>query len=428
MKSSRLTRTNIFVVIVIAILAAMFAFLTLAFRLTRFAPFAIADLPTRAATAQFVNDAGASANAVDTPLVLSTETESVSTTEANEPINEKPPLVTPIQPLTTTHIVRTGENLFHISQMYGVSMETVLCANGIQDLRSLHVGQALVVPLALQAIQPTSGPTTLPLTPTPDVTPYPPPPATLNGIPLEFVAMMSPSVKQNIREIYVLGQMLGNDPRAFSKVGDSTSAHPFFLARFDSGPYNLGPYLYLQEIVDYYSGSFARQSVANRVGMHAWTVTDPAWANKSLCRVNESPITCEIRLHRPMVILIRLGSNDTGAPGLFDKSMRQAVKIAIQNGVIPVLGTKPDQFEGQSNANNVILRQIAADFAIPLWELDVVAGTLPGRGLKDDNVHLTFYDSHDYTSAVAFQRGHAMQNLTALIALDAVRREVETLP
>lgn len=428
MKQSRLTSTNILVVTVIAVLAAMLAFLTLAFTSARFDPFSVASLPTRAATAQFANSDGAAANAVETPLVISAETESVPITEVDETINEEPPLVTPIQPLTTTHIVRTGENVFHISQMYGVTMETVLHANGIQDLRNLHVGQALIISLDVQAIQPISSPTTMPLTPTPGITPYPPSPTTLNGIPLEFVVMMSPSARQNIREIYVLGQMLGNNVRAFSKVGDSTSAHPFFLARFDSGPYNLGPYLYLQETVDHYSGSFSRQSVANRVGMHAWTVTDPAWANKRLCLANESPIACEIRLHRPMVILIRLGSNDTGAPGLFDKSMRQAVEIAIQNGVIPVLGTKPDQFEGSTNANNVILRQIAADFAIPLWELDVVAGTITGRGLRDDNVHLTFYDSHDYTSAVAFQRGHAMQNLTALITLDAVRREVETLP
>jgi LysM repeat protein len=428
MKQRGLTSTNILVVIVIAVLAATLVFLTVAFTSARFSPFSVASLPTRAATAQFANSGGAAVNAVETPLVVSAETESVPTTEVDETINEDPPLVTPIRPLTTTHIVGTGENVFHISQMYGVSMETVLHANGIQDLRSLHVGQELIIPLDVQFIQPTSSPTTLPLTPTLGIPYYPPPPATLNGIPLEFVAMMSPSVKQNIREIYVLGQMLGNDPRAFSKVGDSTSASPFYLTRFDSGPYNLGPYLYLQETIDHYSGSFSRQSVANRVGMHAWTVTDPSWANKRICLANESPIACEIRLHRPMVILIRLGSNDTGVPSLFDTSMRQAVQIAIQNGVIPVIGTKPDRFEGQNNANNAILRQIAADFEIPLWELDVVAGTIPDRGLRDDNVHLTFYDSHDYTSAVAFQRGHAMQNLTALIALDAVRREVETLP
>ncbi len=428
MKPSRLTATNIFVVAVIAMLAAMLAFLTLAFAFARFDPFTIAGLPTRAATVQFPNDAGAAANAVETPLVVSPETESLQTTEVTGAISEKPPLVTPIRPLTTTHIMRAGENLFHISQMYGVSMETILQANDMQDLKSLHVGQALTIPLSYQAIQQTSSLSTIPIIQPPGTTLNPPPPATLNGIPLEFVVMMSPSVKQNIREIYVLGQMLGNNPRAFSKVGDSTSAYPFFLARFDSGPYDLGPYLYLQEIIDHYSGSFARRSVANRVGMHAWTVTDPAWANKRLCWANESPIACEIRLHRPMVILIRLGSNDRGAPGLFDKNIRQAVQIAIQNGVIPVIGTKPDQFEGPSSANNVILRQIAADFEIPLWELDVVAGTIPGRGLRDDNVHLTPYDSHDYTSVVAFQRGHAMQNLTALIALDAVRREVETLP
>ncbi len=103
--------------------------------------------------------------------------------------------------------------------------------------------------------------------------------------------------------------------------------------------------------------------------------------------------------------------------------MRQAVQYAIDNGVIPIIGTKADRFEG-SNQNNEILREIAADFQIPLWEYDVVAGTMDGRGLDVDSVHMTTYYPHDYTQPEAYQRGHSMHNLTALMMLDTIWKEV----
>ena len=61
---------------------------------------------------------------------------------------------------------------------------------------------------------------------------------------------------------------------------------------------------------------------------------------------------------------------------------------------------------------------------MPLWDFDLLAQTIPGRGLDADGVHLTTFYAHDYTSPVAFQRGHGVHNLTALIALDAVWREI----
>ena len=110
-------------------------------------------------------------------------------------------------------------------------------------------------------------------------------------------------------------------------------------------------------------------------------------------------------------------------PQLFDESIREAVQYAIDNGVIPVIGTKADRHEG-SNENNEILRQIAADFRVPLWEYDLVAATMIGRGLDTDGVHMTGFYSHDYTLPEAYQSGHAMHNLTALMVLDTLWKEV----
>ena len=76
------------------------------------------------------------------------------------------------------------------------------------------------------------------------------------------------------------GQSLGRNHNAFSKLGDSVTLTDHYLTRFDSGHYVLGPYEYLQSTIDHYNGSFGRYGVATKVGLHAWSIFDPLWANK----------------------------------------------------------------------------------------------------------------------------------------------------
>lgn len=321
-----------------------------------------------------------------------------------------------------THTVAAGETLLAIALNYDVSMEKIIAANDMANPDDLAVGQQLLVP---DVVPPTAVPTLGPNSPlAPEKALLAKPTSvTVNGLPESTFIIMPPAVSQNARQIFAKGRELGRNPNAFSVVGDSTTEIPFFLARFDQGPYELGEYAYLQSVIDYFAGSFSRDSVAVRVGLHSYTLFDPLWADKALCLPNEAVLPCEIRLHNPSIVFIRLGSNDAGVAELFDESIREAVKFAIDNGVIPVIGTKADRHEG-SNQNNEILRQIAQDFQIPLWEYDLVAGTMDGRGLDVDAVHMTTYYQHDYTLPEAFQRGHSMHNLTALMVLDTLWKEV----
>jgi len=328
----------------------------------------------------------------------------------------------------TTHTVQSGETMFRIATTYGISVAELAAANAITDPTLLYAGQVLTIPgqapsapSVTPSLQLAAQPSSQSTNPPPN--PLPAPPTALNGIPLTTIIVMPPGVLENSRAIYAKGQQLGRNPHAFAKVGDSTIAIDHFLSRFDAGPYNLGDYAYLERVIDYFPGSFSRDSAAMRIGLHAWTIFDPIWADKSICNPNENVITCEYRLHNPSIALIRLGANDVGAPSLYDENMRQIVQFSLDNGVIPVLGTKADRNEG-SNQNNDILRQIAADYQIPLWEFDPVAATLPGRGLDVDGVHMTTFYAHDYTQPEAFQRGHAMNNLTALMMLDALLTNV----
>lgn len=230
----------------------------------------------------------------------------------------------------------------------------------------------------------------------------------------------------NVRQIYTAGQQAGRDPQTYSILGDSTVMTPHMLARFGRDDLNLGQYAYLQPTVDYFADIWSRFGVATNYGLHSWSVFDPLWADKDWCEPNEDVLTCEFRLQNPAFLLIRLGSNDAGSPGGFQYNVRHVIEQAIANGIVPIIITKPDRFEGD-NTNNEILRQLAADFSVPIWDLDRVAETLPGKGLDTDQVHMTAYTANDYTDPAIFSSGHAMQDLSGLMVLDALLKTVQTV-
>jgi len=249
-----------------------------------------------------------------------------------------------------------------------------------------------------------------------------PTPIVLNGVPTGDVIGIDGEVATNIRQIYARGQELGRDPSSFSRLGASIIATRHFLGRWDTGPYDLGPYIHLEPVIAAYQGSFDRVGEAALRGLTALAVFDPTWANEEDCLANEPVIDCEIRLHNPSILFIVLGTNDKWDAVGFDKNLRKVVEHTIDQGVIPILATKADRFEGDDNRNNVTIRQVSADYRIPLWDFDLIAETLPGRGMGDDDVHLVIFDYYDYKMELAYESGYGLYNLTALMMLDEVWR------
>lgn len=260
---------------------------------------------------------------------------------------------------------------------------------------------------------------------TPVAVSQPPVAAAVRGVSISRIVILTDKTRQNVRQIYSQGQAIGRNPRAFSKVGDSTMVWPRFLAVFDDQKsYKLGTYAYLNPTIQYYAGSYSRDSVAARKGMHTWTEFDPAWVEQGACLPDEGPLPCELRLNNPSVALIRLGANDTYAPKQFEEQLRRIVEYCIKSGVIPVLGTKPDRQEGTTNTLNKSVQRLAAELNVPLWDYDRVAGTLPGRGLGKDGVHFLAIGTHDYSSLKGFASGDSLEDLTGLLMLDAIKREI----
>jgi len=342
-------------------------------------------------------------------------------------------------PEVVIHTVQSGDNLFRIADQYTVTADAIIAANNLPDPNNLQIGQDLIIPLndvPIPTPTSTQTPTLRPTdtVPTADITSPTPGetgmmdlqaaprqgPQQLQGVSMAQLIVMDAATERNIQAIYAGGQAMGRDPHAFSKIGDSTIESPHFMNRFDSMDYNLGEFSYLQPTIDHFQGAFAREGYSVRRGLHSWNLFNPAWVAGE-CLPDEGPVECEIRVNNPAFVIIRLGSNDVGVPRRFEANMRRTVEYAIAQGVVPIIGTKADRHEGD-NSNNDILRRIAADYKIPLWDFDLIAATIPGRGLGPDDVHMTTFYDHDWTSPLAWQRGHAVHTLTGLMTLDAVWR------
>ncbi|MBK8432598.1 MAG: SGNH/GDSL hydrolase family protein [Chloroflexi bacterium] len=232
---------------------------------------------------------------------------------------------------------------------------------------------------------------------------------------------MPPEVMANVRRIWAEGQALGRNPHAFSKLGDSVVATPAFLTPFGRPThYHLGDYEALQPAIEQFGGSWLRYGVAIRPGLQARSVFDPFWADKEWCEPNETVLDCEIRLNNPAFLLIHLGANDDNSG--FGRQLELIALRAIELGVVPILITKADRFEGEDDRNNTAIRQVAADHHLPLLDFDLLAGTIPLRGLRDDEVHLSAVPSgiYDYRDPATWETGQAIQNLAILFMFDAL--------
>lgn len=237
-----------------------------------------------------------------------------------------------------------------------------------------------------------------------------------------------PEVTDTAREIYARGLAMGRNPRHFSKVGDCQTNTDFYLVDFDhEGWYSLGEeYAYLQETIDYYQGSFSRTSLAMRDGYNVAAILTPLRADPKMCEKGENPIQCEFRLHNPSVALISLETNFNNRPADdYGKYMRQIVEYAIEQGVVPILATKGDNLEGDHSINAEIA-EIAMEYDIPLWNFWAALQPLPNQGHSiefNDGFHLSFARNF-FDQPKNMLNGWPWRNLTALQALDAVRRGV----
>ena len=233
-----------------------------------------------------------------------------------------------------------------------------------------------------------------------------------------------PSVSKAAREIYQRGQANGNNAHAFSKIGDGEISAAWFLTAFDLGPdhYDLGPYQDLLPVIEHFAGSFERIGMAAKRGFNTERILDATTTLDAPCVSGESPLTCELRLHRPAFAIISLGTNQAWEPDEFEAGMRQILEILVAQNVVPILSTKGDNLEGDHRINQIVAC-LANEYDLPLWNFWSAIQPLPNHGLQPDLEHLT-YGVPDFSNSKDMETAWTVRNLTALQVLDAVWRGV----
>ncbi len=261
-------------------------------------------------------------------------------------------------------------------------------------------------------------------------------PASVSDIDISAYPLL-PEVTDHARQIYQEGVAQGNHPQIFSKVGDCMTAAEYFLTPFGLNAYDLGQYGDLQEVVDYFNAqparegdweldSFANPGLATASGFNTASVLDPIWSNPEWCDANESPLSCEYRVSKPIFSLIMFGTNDTFfiEADAFDYYLRLIVLETIQQNIVPVLYTFPTrpEYPEKSELFNQIIIKIAEDYDLPLINLWLGLQDLPNGGVDEiETIHLTI--PADGTSTGVFddstlQTGYTYRNLVTLQALD----------
>lgn len=284
--------------------------------------------------------------------------------------------------------------------------------------------QTAPAPAASMTTAPSLTPDSIPFgdTATPDISPT----ATL-GLDAWMFMPVVPTFSDTAREIYQHGLTLGRDPRRFSKAGDCESTTGWYLSDFDHDPstYRLGEYAYLQPTIDYYAGSFKRESLAVRRGANTSSMLTSLWADPAQCQKGESMLACEYRVHNPSIVIIAVGSNDVVSVDNFEAQMRNIIEFTISEGIVPILSTKADNAEG-GHKLNIIIGNLAYEYDIPLWNFWLAIQPLPNHGLDPDGSHLTFAGNL-FDNPTNMQNAWPWRNLTALQTLDAAHQALESV-
>jgi hypothetical protein len=190
----------------------------------------------------------------------------------------------------------------------------------------------------------------------------------------------------SLRAQEILREALRNpnlDPHTFIKVGDCQMVAGTFLAGYSNGKYRLPDGM--SETVQWFSDSMLEDNITAVNGYGINTVLDPAFglsAGHNQCLPNETPLDCELRTRRPIIVLVGMGTNwIPHGEASFEKHLRETVDKILATGALPILATKADNVEGDWKLDEAIA-QVAYDYDLPLVNVWRSVQELPNHGLE----------------------------------------------
>jgi hypothetical protein len=224
------------------------------------------------------------------------------------------------------------------------------------------------------------------------------------------------TIDPSLQKVYERGLELGNDPHAFSIFGDCQERPADFFGVFETDAglvESLSPEL--REVVDNFRGSFNRESPTAQDGTTPGSLLWTQWHRGEYgCTFAETPVQCELRIHRPSLVIIQIGTHFESRNTEY---LRRVILQLLDAGVVPILATKADNRERDERINRD-MTMLAAEYDLPLWNFWAAVSDLPNRGLytRDDRP----LQGPIYLTEAAAVR----HRMTGLAALNAVWRVV----
>ena len=228
--------------------------------------------------------------------------------------------------------------------------------------------------------------------------------------------MIPESIDTSLRRVYERGLALGNDPNAFSLFGDCQARPAEFFGVFETDEdviESLSPEL--REAVDHFEGSFNRESSTAQDGTTPGSLLWTQWHRGEYgCTFAETPVQCELRIHRPSFVIIQIGTHFESRNTEY---LRRVILQLLDAGVVPILATKADNREKDERINRD-MSMLAAEYDLPLWNFWAAVSDLPNRGLYTHDDRPLQGDIYLTEEAAVIHR------MTGLEALNVVWRAV----
>jgi hypothetical protein len=187
------------------------------------------------------------------------------------------------------------------------------------------------------------------------------------------------AVDPSLKKVYERGLSLGNDPHAFSIFGDCQARPEEFFGVFETDSEimaNLPPELL--ETTEYFNGSFNRESPTAQDGTTPGALLWTQWHRGDYgCTFAETPVECELRIHRPSFVIIQIGTHFESRNVDY---LRRIIDQLLDAGVVPILATKADNREKDERINRD-MALLASEYDLPLWNFWAAVSDLPNRGL-----------------------------------------------
>jgi hypothetical protein len=197
-----------------------------------------------------------------------------------------------------------------------------------------------------------------------------------------------PIVSDTAWQIYQQGLQAGRNPQAVSVFGDCQSVPEVFWGEFDDINYEWADENHeLIETVDWYRGSFDRESVTAKDGTTAAAILWEQWIpeDNDTCLFGETPLYCEARLNNPSIVFISVGTHWELRN---ERYLRKMLDQLIEMGILPVIVTKADQREGSDGWVNEQMVEIAQEYQVPVWNFWAAMQDFENSGLIEGDAML----------------------------------------